>query len=96
MQISNVSSIVPKINNTAAGVSSGESSFTNILTDAINNAKDTESSAQQQNVSLLTGDTDDLHTPMIEAQKAELALSLAIQVRNKVVEAYNEVMRMQL
>lgn len=96
MQINNINSAVPKLNNTGSGIPSGGDSFTNILDDAINNAKQTDNSVQDQNVALLTGETDDLHTPVIEAQKAELALSLAIQVRNKVVEAYNDIMRMQL
>jgi flagellar hook-basal body complex protein FliE len=75
-----------------------EISQINSLISSLNNTtgSTTETSVQAENTALLTGETDDLHTPIIEAQKAELALNLAIQVRNKVVEAYNQVMNMQV
>lgn len=73
-----------------------EQSFTNILNDAINNVQETETEAKQDSVDLLTGANDSIHTVMIEAEKAELALNLAIQVRNKVIDSYNTIMGMQL
>jgi flagellar hook-basal body complex protein FliE len=45
---------------------------------------------------LVTGEVKDVHEVMIAAQKASLSLQLTLQVRNKVVEAYQEVMRMQV
>ena len=45
---------------------------------------------------LITGEVEDLHQVMIAAQKASITLDLTIQVRNKVVEAYQEIMRMQM
>ncbi len=97
MEISQISNLVSSLNNTGStGKTSASSNFTDILSDAIGSAQDTEASAQEQNAALLTGETDDLHTPIIEAQKAELALNLAIQIRNKVVDAYNQVMNMQV
>ncbi|WP_075619435.1 flagellar hook-basal body complex protein FliE [Paenisporosarcina indica] len=45
---------------------------------------------------LVTGEVQDIHEVMIASQKASLSLQLTVQVRNKVVEAYQEVMRMQL
>ena len=47
-------------------------------------------------VELLTGQTDDLAGLMIDMQKAELSLNLAIQIRNRLVDAYQELMRMQV
>ena len=44
----------------------------------------------------LSGDNEDLHTTILATQKAELAFQLGLQVRNKVVDAYQEVMKMQL
>jgi flagellar hook-basal body complex protein FliE len=43
-----------------------------------------------------TGQVEDLHTAMIAVQKASLALELTLQVRNKAIESYQEIMRMQL
>ena len=45
---------------------------------------------------LLTGKTDDLAGIMIDIQKAELSLNLAVQIRNRLVDAYQELMRMQV
>lgn len=97
MQINGISDIVSKIDPIGSSKkTSGESSFSDILSDAIDSAQSSEGIAQNENAALLTGETDDLHTPVIEAQKAELALNLAIQIRNKVISAYNDVMHMQV
>ena len=45
---------------------------------------------------LLMGQTDDLSGLMLDMQRAELSLNLALQIRNKVLDAYNEVMRMSV
>jgi len=98
MEISQIGSLVTNLNTTGAGSSTAAagSSFTNILSEAMGSAQSAEASVQAENAALLTGETDDLHTPIIEAQKAELALNLAIQIRNKVIDAYNQVMNMQV
>jgi flagellar hook-basal body complex protein FliE len=44
----------------------------------------------------LSGEGEDLHKTVLATQRAELALELFLQVRNKVVQAYQEVMRMQI
>lgn len=96
MQISGINHLVSGVNTAGAAKASEGGSFTDILANAMNDAKQTERSVTGENAALLTGENDSLHTPIVEAQKAELALSLAIQIRNKVISAYNEVMGMQL
>jgi len=98
MEISQIGSLITNLNTTGASGSTAAagSSFTNILSEAMGSAQSAEASVQAENAALLTGETDDLHTPIIEAQKAELALNLAIQIRNKVIDAYNQVMNMQV
>ena len=44
----------------------------------------------------LTGENEELHTTILATQKAELAFELGLQVRNKVVDAYQEIMKMQM
>jgi flagellar hook-basal body complex protein FliE len=44
----------------------------------------------------LSGEGGELHTAAVATQRAELAFELALQVRNKVVQAYQEIMRMQM
>lgn len=46
--------------------------------------------------SLITGDAQDIHTVILATEEAKLALELATEIRNKVVDAYNELMRVQV
>ena len=78
----------------ATGQSDG--SFANILTDALSTASQADAADKASAIELLTGQSDDLAGLLIDAQKAELSLNLALQIRNKVIDAYNEVMRMQV
>jgi flagellar hook-basal body complex protein FliE len=45
---------------------------------------------------LATGEVENIHEVFVASQKAELTLNMAIEVKNKVVEAYKEIMRLQL
>jgi len=78
----------------ATGQSDG--SFANILTDALSTASQADAADKASAIELLTGQSDDLAGLLLDAQKAELSLNLALQIRNKVIDAYNEVMRMQV
>jgi len=53
-------------------------------------------SASESVQKFLRGDNEDLHTTILATQKAELAFQLGLQVRNKVVDAYQEIMKMQM
>ena len=46
--------------------------------------------------SFLSGETEDLHKAALATQRAELSFEMFMQVRNKMVQAYQEVMRMQI
>ncbi|MBX6351130.1 MAG: flagellar hook-basal body complex protein FliE [Clostridia bacterium] len=52
--------------------------------------------AQAAGQALASGSVDDVAKAMIAAQKASLALELTVEVRNRAIEAYQEVMRMQI
>ena len=70
--------------------------FKDILNDVIGNVQSTEATVNQDTYNLATGKTDDMHTIMINAAKADMALQTMVQLRNKIVEAYTEVMRINL
>ena len=70
--------------------------FGKYLTDAISKINDTQQVAEKDKALVATGHVDNLHDIMIDSQKAELTLQYAVQVRNKVVDAYNEIMRISL
>lgn len=81
--------------NPAANGAAG-ASFAEQLQQALNEVNRLQLEAGRQDELLATGDLKDLHSAVIAAEKASLALQLTLQVRNKVLEAYQEVMRMQV
>ena len=70
-------------------------SFANVLRSTFNDALQADAADKASMLELLTGESDDFSGLLIDAQKAELSLNLALQIRNKVVDAYTELMRMQ-
>jgi len=70
--------------------------FRDILDEAISQLNETEAEALKGQISLLTNGGMDLHTIMINTEKADIALQYTLQIRNKMIDAYNEIMRMQL
>jgi flagellar hook-basal body complex protein FliE len=77
------------------GANEGEGNFGSILKTAINQVEELHGSAQAQVTDLLKGDRSDVHNVMIAVEKADIAFQLMMQVRNKIVSAYQEVSRMQ-
>ena len=77
-------------------LTSQDGNFANILTEALSTAEKTDAIDKGSTLELLMGESDDLSGLLIDAQKAELSLQLALQIRNKVLDAYNEVMRMSV
>ncbi|AHA30109.1 flagellar hook-basal body protein FliE [Exiguobacterium sp. MH3] len=72
------------------------SDFSEVLSQAMNGLNATQSASSQARVDLATGKSTDLHNIMIKTEEASLSMQLAIEVRNKGIEAYQEMMRMQL
>ena len=78
-----------------ARAATGESSFSDMLDQAVFNVDQLQSEANQKVGAMLGGNSADVHDAMIAVQKADLSFQLMMQVRNKVVQAYQEVERMQ-
>jgi len=70
-------------------------SFSSVLNDTLNNVSDLQKNASTAVEKFAAGGLD-IHEVMIATEKASVALQLTIQLRNKVMEAYQEVMRMQV
>jgi len=75
---------------------SGSSEFGNILQGAIDQVEGASNNANQSVQQFLSGDGEDLHTTVLAVQRANLEFDMLMQVRNKVVSAYQEIMRMQM
>ena len=80
----------------AAGLAGQPGEFQNVLSSAINSLDGLQHSAADSVQKFLTGENEELHTTILATQKAELAFELGLQVRNKVVDAYQEIMKMQM
>jgi len=69
--------------------------FSDLLTDAVDQVNTLENQARSAVQGLMTGAGVDVHQAMIATQKADMAFELALAVRNKAVQAYQQVMQMQ-
>lgn len=70
--------------------------FGQLLAEALDDVNTLQQNANNAALQLAAGKIDDISQVTIAAEKASLALQLTMQVRNKVVDAYQEVMRMQV
>ena len=79
-----------------AGTNPGQSDFASTLEQAMQPVAEAEAAAKVEQVNLLTGEGSSIHSVVMAAEKADIALRLTMQIRTKVLDAYNEVMRMQI
>jgi flagellar hook-basal body complex protein FliE len=93
---------IPKVDSASVGStqsggeSAGGANFSDILNGAINQVEGARNDANQSVQRFLSGEGDDLHSTILASQRADLEFQMFLQVRNKVVSAYQEVMRMQM
>ena len=83
------------MNNQTSEETNGLSSFSGMLENAMSSLNEQQVVADQGVQDLITGNTDNLHNVMIQTSEAQLSLELALQLRNKGLEAYNEIKNMQ-
>jgi flagellar hook-basal body complex protein FliE len=69
--------------------------FGDLITEGMGKLQQVQSNADDMAVSAATGDLTDVHDYMIAATEAQLATQLTVAIRNKAVDAFNEIMRMQ-
>jgi flagellar hook-basal body complex protein FliE len=74
----------------------GGAMFQDMFDTAVQSVQNFQAEATQSVEDLLSGASEDVHKPVIATQKADLAFQLFMQVRNKVVSAYQSVMGTQL
>lgn len=70
--------------------------FYNILKDKLDGINDKQVNAENTTEAFIKGDEQDVHNVMLATEEAKMSLELAVQVRNKLVEAYQELNRMQM
>jgi flagellar hook-basal body complex protein FliE len=91
--------VVPSVSDQPAGRTTpaeAAESFGSFLKEAIENLNGQQAYAEQLGGQFIRGEAVDVHQLKIAGEKASLGLELTVQIRNKVVEAYQEIMRTQL
>lgn len=73
-----------------------DNSFGDMLTDAIQSVDDSMKTSEASVQDFVAGKTDNIHDVMITMQQAQLSFQMMVEVRNKMVETYQELSRMQI
>ena len=102
MTINSVSMALPTISNESTKINAtvtsadAQQTFANSLKDAISKVNDQQIQSDTMTEKLINGGNVDLHEVMIASQKASITLNATMEVRNKAIEAYQEIMRMSV
>lgn len=92
-----LSSQMPSANKISAeGTDGSGGNFGSLVKDAVESIDGSQKSAEQEVAKAVTGESPDLHRTIIALQTADLKFQLGLQVRNKLIGAYEEIMRMQV
>jgi len=93
--ISSIRILPAEVATPGTGASAGSGKFLETLQHSMDEVEGAQGDAQNQVAQLLNGKGADLHSAMIAVEKADLSFQLMMQVRNKIVQAYQQVSNMQ-
>jgi len=85
-----------KTEGSAVSPNEAQKSFSSFLKDSIEEVNQAQIQSDIMTEKLALGQDVDLHEVMIASQKANITMQLTLEIRNKAVEAYQEMMRMQV
>lgn len=74
----------------------GKAEFGSALTNALDNLQETQTKANDLSMQVATGKLTNIHDYMIAANQAEITTQLTVAVRNKAVDAFNQIMNMSV
>lgn len=94
--INSLYSILNAQNTQAAALDESATSFSDVIQALMQPVEQSDAVAKADTLELIAGEMADTHNIMIDAEKADLTLRMTLAVRNKVLDAYNEIMRMQV
>jgi flagellar hook-basal body complex protein FliE len=79
-----------------AAPATGGETFARLLTDLLSKAANQQAKGDQAILDLAAGNTDNIHRVFLEIIKSELSMRMVLEVRNRLTEAYQQVMQMQV
>ena len=95
--ISNITSLLPEMGKAVGSSQTTKSnSFSNLVSDTLNDVNSELKNADKMSQEFVTEGKHDLHEVLIELEKADMSFKYMSQVRNKVLDAYQEIMRIQV
>ncbi|QXM06153.1 flagellar hook-basal body complex protein FliE [Crassaminicella indica] len=94
MKINNITN--PSINALNITQKKDHKDFSAFLKDSLKKVNDYELESQRINTLAAMGEIDNIHEVMIAAEKSKIALQFTVEVKNKVLDAYKEIMRLQV
>lgn len=86
----------PAISTPSLGSSSPSGAFQSVFADAVSKVDQFQQNAHASMDRFLSGEDEEVHHVAIATEQADLSFQLFLQVRNKIVDAYQEVMKMQV
>ena len=92
---SSLGSIGSAASTALAGAATPTGDFSGVLSSAVQQVNNLQAVAEQKVTGLLTGNGVDVHAATLSVERASLAFDLMLQVRNKVIGAYQEISRLQ-
>lgn len=78
------------------GSESGKKTFADMVQEAVNSVDEAQKTADQNVENIVMGKSDNIHEAMISMEKAQLSFQLMMEIRNKALETYQELSRMQI
>ena len=99
--IGQITSLVPGLqngiqNNQITGQEENKANFTELFSNMINSVNSLQGDASKMQELMATGEAADLHQVMIAAEEAGVALDLLLEIRNRLVDAYQTLVRMPM
>jgi flagellar hook-basal body complex protein FliE len=91
-----VTPIIPTAAIAVKPAQAGGSAFQSVFTEAVQKVELFQNHAQMTADRFLNGEGEEIHKVALAAQQADLSFQMFLQVRNKVISAYQEIMRMQI
>lgn len=85
-----------EINNKVEHKKEENNDFVHMLKNKLDQVNEKQIKAEETTSNFLKGEETDIHKVMLDSEEAKLSVELAVQVRNKLIEAYQELNRMQL
>jgi flagellar hook-basal body complex protein FliE len=86
----------PTLPGTTAGKSTAEVPFADLVKGLVQDASQQQSQMSDSVRQLVAGETDNIHEVVLTASRADLAFRLVMEVRNRMISSYEEIMRMQI